>query len=217
MTMLGFTVREVTPEPYSVTPQLSARVAVTESTEAVVHAIALRCQVRIEPQRRPYTDDEAAGLLDLFGPRTRWAQTLRPYLWLQSATLVPGFTGAREVDLPLPCTYDFQVAGSKYLHALADGVVPLAFLFSGTVITRGTTGFAVEHVPWDCDAAFAMPVAVWQQVMDQHFPGTAWMRLGRDAFTALERYRGERGLLSADEAINELLTSARVSDAAAAP
>lgn len=208
MSTLGFTVREVTLEPYSVTPQLSAHVVVTESTEAVVHAIALRCQVRIEPQRRPYTDGEAAGLLDLFGPRTRWAQTLRPYLWLQTATLVPGFSGSREVDLPLPCTYDFEVAGSKYLHALTDGVVPLAFLFSGTVITRGTTGFAVEHVPWDCDAAFAMPVAVWQQVMDQHFPGTAWTRLGRDAFTALERYRSERGRLSADEAISELLAGA---------
>ena len=37
---------------------------------------------------------------------------------MQCNTTVQGFTGSTEVDLALPCTYDFEVVGSRYLHAL---------------------------------------------------------------------------------------------------
>ncbi|WP_231972876.1 MULTISPECIES: DUF6084 family protein, partial [unclassified Mycobacterium] len=67
---IDFTVLDVAPEPYTVSPVLTARIAVTTGDDPV-HAIALRCQVRIEPLRRSYSDDEAAGLTDLFGPRER--------------------------------------------------------------------------------------------------------------------------------------------------
>ena len=60
---------DIRPEPYAVTPILSARVGIASVGDEPVHAIALRAQVRIEPGRRGYTDDESAGLLDLFGPR----------------------------------------------------------------------------------------------------------------------------------------------------
>ena len=73
MTEVTFAVLEVSPEPYAVTPVLTARVGIAADGDDPVHAIALRCQVRIEPLRRGYTDEEAAGLLDLFGPRERWA------------------------------------------------------------------------------------------------------------------------------------------------
>lgn len=62
---------------YSATPTLSFTVSITESTGVRVHAIALRCQIRIEPQRRRYSADEARRLNDLFGDTSRWAQTLR--------------------------------------------------------------------------------------------------------------------------------------------
>jgi Family of unknown function (DUF6084) len=103
VTEVGFAVRDVYPEPYAVTPVLTARIGV--SADAPVHAIALRCQVRIEPLRRGYTDEEAAGLLDLFGPRERWSTTQRTFLWQHSSTMVQGFVGAAQVDLPLECTY----------------------------------------------------------------------------------------------------------------
>ena len=44
--------------------------------------------------------------------------------------------------------------------------------------------------------------------MDQHFPGTAWLRLGRDAFDALYRYRAENAMVSWDEAVTRLLKEA---------
>ncbi|MFE4462864.1 DUF6084 family protein, partial [Nocardia tengchongensis] len=135
---ITFAVLGIRPEPYAVTPTLSARIGIAALSEEPVHAIALRAQVRIDPNRRSYTDEEGAGLTDLFGPRERWADTQRSFLWMHCATMVPGFTsGGTEVDLPMLCTYDLEVAGSKYLHALRDGTVPLSFLFSGTVFIRG--------------------------------------------------------------------------------
>ena len=61
---VNFAVLDVAPEPYAVSPVLTARVSVAADGDDPVHAIALRCQVRIEPLRRSYSDAEAAGLLD---------------------------------------------------------------------------------------------------------------------------------------------------------
>jgi hypothetical protein len=212
MAELTFTVVDIAPEPYAVAPTLLARVRVEETTGEPVHALALRAQVRIQPQRRRYDDTEEQALLDLFGDRTRFAQTLKPFPWLHASTVAQGFTGSTEITLPLPCTYDFEVAGTTYLHALRDGDVPLLFLFSGTVFTRGTTGFSVAQVPWDSEAACRMPVAVWRDLMETTFPGTEWVRMERDTVDALAHYRHVRGLTSWDAAVTALL--AEVSDAA---
>ncbi|MCX2749650.1 DUF6084 family protein [Arthrobacter sp. MI7-26] len=206
MTGLNFTVLDLQPEPYAAAPQLTARLRVTESTGAVVHAIALRCQVRILPQRRGYAPEEEPGLLDLFGERGRWPTTLKSFLWLQCSTLVQGFTGAADVDLALPCTFDFDVAASKYLHALRDGEIPLEFLFSGTVFTKGLTGFGVEQVPWDLEASYRLPVAAWHQLMDLYFPNTGWIRLDREVLAALSQYKSARGLTSWDATVEALLS-----------
>ncbi|MBF6470625.1 MULTISPECIES: DUF6084 family protein [Nocardia] len=202
-----FAVLEMKPEPYAVAPILSARVGIAALAEEPVHAIALRAQVRIEPFRRVYSDEEGAGLADLFGPRERWHETQRSFLWMHCATMVPGFTGGAEVDLPMPCTYDFEVTGSKYLHALREGVVPLLFLFSGTVFIRGSSGFAVQQIPWDREDKFDMPVSVWQDLMAAHFPNSGWVRLHNDTLQALAAYKSGHGLLGFDDAVTRLLTS----------
>jgi hypothetical protein len=209
MAELSFTVVDVVPERYAATPNLLARVRIGETTGERVHALALRAQVRIEPQRRRYDDVEERALLDLFGDRSRFAETLRPFAWLHASTVAQGFVGSTEVDLPLPCTYDFEVAGTTYLHALRDGEVPLLFLFSGTVFTRGTTGFSVTQVPWDREARFRLPVAVWRDLMETYFPGTAWVRMRRDTVEALAYHRHVRGLTSWDDVVTSLLTEAR--------
>ncbi|MER7449969.1 DUF6084 family protein [Nocardia beijingensis] len=202
-----FAVLEIKPEPYAVAPILSARVGIAALAEEPVHAIALRAQVRIEPFRRGYSDEEAAGLVDLFGPRERWHETQRSFLWMHCATMVPSFTGGAQVDLPMPCTYDFEVTGSKYLHALREGVVPLLFLFSGTVFIRGTTGFAIQQIPWDREDKFAMPVSVWQGLMDAYYPNSGWVRLHNDTLRALAGYKSSHGLPGFDDAVSRLLTS----------
>ena len=206
MAELSFTVVDVVPEPYAAAPNLLARIRVAENTGERVHALALRAQIRIEPQRRRYDDTEERALLDLFGDRSRFAETLRPFAWLHASTVAQGFTESTEIELPLPCTYDFEVSGTTYLHALRDGEIPLLFLFSGTVFTRGTSGFSVAQVPWDLEARYRLPVAVWRDLMETWFPGTEWVRMRRETVEALAHYRHVRGLTSWDDAVTMLLT-----------
>lgn len=205
MSELSFSVLDVFAEPYAVAPQLTARLRIEESTGATIHAMALRAQVRIQPQRRAYTVEEERGLLDLFGPRERWYDTLKPFMWMQASAMVQGFTGVTEVDLALPCTYDFDVTASKFLHALRDGTVNVILLFSGTVFTRGQRGFGVEQVPWDCEAHYEMPIAVWRNLIEYNFPNTGWLRLDRDVIEALSAYKGEHGLTTWEETLRALL------------
>ncbi|OBJ20416.1 DUF6084 family protein [Mycobacterium colombiense] len=202
---VSFEVLDVTAEPYSVSPVLTARVGVTAGGDDPVHAIALRCQVRIEPLRRAYSDDEAAGLMDLFGPRERWASTQRTFLWQHCTAMVPGFTGHTTAALPLDCTYDFEVAAAKYLHALRDGAVPLQFLFSGTIFVNSERGFSVQQVSWDCEDNYAMPVTVWRDLIAQHYPNSGWIRLSHETITELAGYKSAHGMLDFDHAVTSLL------------
>ncbi|HEY7273179.1 MAG TPA: DUF6084 family protein [Actinoplanes sp.] len=202
-----FTVLDVAAEPYAVAPQLTARLRVEETTGQRIHAIALRCQVRIEPQARRYDDGEQDRLLGLFGERARWGDTLKPFLWMQCNTTVQGFLGRTEADLALPCTYDLDVIGARYLHALEAGDVPLTLLFSGTVFLRGETGFGVEQIPWTCEARHRLPVAVWRQMIESYYPNTGWVRVGTDVLSALADYRSRYGLISWDETMTRLLAA----------
>lgn len=208
MSSLSFSVLGARAEPYSAVPTLVFRLGIGETTGERIHAIALRCQIQIEPSRRSYAESEEGRLLELFGEPERWGQTLKTILWTHATLMVPGFTGNLEVDLPVVCTYDFEVTASKYFHGLDTGEVPLLLLFSGTVFVRGQTGFSIEPVPWEKEAAFRLPVAVWREVMDRYFPDSSWLRLRRDTFDALHRFRGRRALPSWEDAIETLLREA---------
>jgi hypothetical protein len=207
MTDLRFEVLDITAEPYAAEPQLRVRLGLSEWTESRIHAIALRCQVRIEPQRRRYDESDESGLRALFGDRDRWMDTLKPFLWMQSSAMVQGFTGITEVDLALPSTYDFEVTGSRYLHAVGEGTIPLALLFSGTVFTKGANGFGVEQVPWDCEADYQLPVSVWQQMIASYYPNTGWIRLDHDVVDALADFRSRHGLTTWEETMQALLAA----------
>ena len=215
MSDLTFRVLDITPDRYAMTPVLNARVRIEESTGVTVHAMALRCQVRIDPQRRTYDDDEGDGLSDLFGPRERWSTTLKPFLWMHTTAMVSGFTGATEVDVALPCTYDFEVAAAKYLHAVRRGHIPLSLMWSGTVFTRGATDFQVGQIPWSCDADYRMPAATWREAMDAFFPASAWIRVPATTLDALQRWKSDRGLPTWEEAFSVLLDPDRPGPGAA--
>ncbi len=203
-----FGVLDVTPERYAVSPMLEAQISVSSTGDEPIHAIALRCQIRIQPLRRGYTDDEAAGLLDIFGPRERWPATQQAFPWLHATSMVPGFTGATTATLPLQCTYDLEVAASRYFHALRAGTIPLQFLFSGTIFGTGPLGLQVQHVSWDCEDSYEMPVSVWRALIGQHYPDTGWLRLRHDNLAALSEFKSRHGLLDLDDAISTLMAGA---------
>ena len=207
MTEFSFSCTGVRADRYAAGPTLVFRLRVTATGDTPVHALALRCQIRIEPARRGYASAEADGLADLFGERSRWGSTLQPVQFAQVPLMVSGFTGETEADLVVPCTYDMDIAATRYLDALADGEVPLLMLFSGTAFT-GAGGFHVEPVPWDREAVFRMPVAAWREMVEQHFPGCGWIRLPRDTMDALLTYRSRHALPSWEATLKALLADA---------
>jgi hypothetical protein len=208
MPAFTFECTDAHPDTSAAAPTISLRLHITETTGETVHALALRTQIRIEPLRRRYEDTEADAMRDLFGERARWGTTLKPLQFGFVNQMVPTFTGEATVEVAMPCSYDFDVAANKYLYALADGEIPLLLLFSGTVFTAAGNGFSVSLVPWDREARYRLPVSVWKQTMELHFPGTAWLRLGRASFDALHRYRTQQQLTSWDDAIDRLLKEA---------
>jgi hypothetical protein len=208
MADLTFGCTQVRAERYAATPTLTFSLAITESTGVRVHAIALRCQIRIEPHRRSYSADEARRLNDLFGDTSRWAETVKPIQLATVPTMVPGFTSVTETDLQVPCTYDLEVASARYLQGLDDGTVPLLLLFSGTVFIAQGDGFSVELIPWSCEASYRMPVSVWQAVTDEHFPGSAWLRCTRETLDALAQFKASRALPTWDATLAALLAAA---------
>lgn len=209
MSALAFAVTGAAALPYAASPMLALRLRVTESTGLRVDMIALRVQIQIEPQKRRYEPSESARLGDLFGTVERYGDTLKPLLWTHVSTTILAFNGETDVDLVVPCSYDFEVAAHKYLTALAGGDIPLVLYFSGTVFVAGEHGVAAEFVSWTAEAKFRLPVAVWRETMDAHFPNTAWVRMSSDVFAELDRFRIARGLRSWDAAIGALCGEAR--------
>ncbi|MNC91466.1 hypothetical protein D3C83_77360 [compost metagenome] len=66
-------------------------------------------------------------------------------------------------------------------------------------------GFSVEQVPWHKESAFRLPVDSWREMMDSHYPNSAWVRVQRDTMDALTRFRSQRGLPTWDDTFNALL------------
>lgn len=196
------------PQRHAAGPTLEFRLRLQELSGTRVHAIALRCQIRIEPQRRRYDGEDAELLAPLFGTPDRWGDTMKPFQLATASTVVGSFTSAVEVSLPVPFSYDLDVTAGQYFHALRDGVVPLELLFSGTVFGVGESGFLVEQVPWHHAAPYRMPVAVWRDMMDRYFPGDAILRLHRSTVDDLQRYRVGHALPTWDATVESLLQHA---------
>lgn len=204
---LRFQIEGAEAERFAAAPLLTFKLRVsTAQPDESVHAVALRCQIRIEPARRRYAEAEHVPLADLFGEPARWSQTLRSMLWTHTSVMVPSFTGSRQVDLPVPCTYDLNVAAAKYFYALQDGDIPLCLLFSGTVFYPGADGaMQVTQISWEKDTDYRLPVRVWRDMMDRYYPNSAWLSLRRDIFDRLYHYKIRQGLPTWEETIEKLL------------
>ena len=193
--------------PYSAAPMLAFKLRVANaSPEELIHSVALRCQVMIDVTRRRYSPEEQKKLVELFGEPQRWSQTLRTMLWTHASVVMPTFTGSALVDLPVPCTFDFNVAGTKYFAGLEDGEIPLEFLFSGTVFYESDEGaMQVTQISWEKEAKFRLPVLVWREMMNIYYPNTAWLCLRKDVFDRLYQHKVRRGLTTWEQAVESIL------------
>ncbi|HEX5733018.1 MAG TPA: DUF6084 family protein [Blastocatellia bacterium] len=204
---LSFEVEKAEAVPFAAAPLLAFKLRVSNSdAEEPIHTIALRCQIMIDPARRGYRGEDQGRLRDLFGEPERWGQTLRPMLWTHTSVVVPSFTGGTTVELPVPCTFDFNVAATKYFAGLADGEVPLNLQFSGTVFYVAESGaLQVAQIPWEKEARYRLPVEVWNQMMEIYYPNSAWLCLRRDVFDRLYRYKVRHGIPTWEQALERVL------------
>jgi hypothetical protein len=205
--LLNFKIEGAEPVLYAAAPALALKLRIScEDPEERIHTITLCCQIQIEAARRKYRPDEQKRLLDLFGQPDRWDKTLRSMLWNNVQIVVPPFKGATLVDLPVACTFDFNVAAAKYFAGLESGEVPLCLLFSGSIFYEGDEGqLQVTQIPWDREGKYRLPVSVWQQMMDIYYPNSAWLSLRRDVFDRLYMYKVENGIPTWEQTVDRLL------------
>jgi hypothetical protein len=212
MAELVFDCIGVEPDRYAVVPAMNLKLRISETSGQRVETIALRCQIRIEPARRRYNPAEEQRLNDLFGDTHRWADTLKPFQFTTITAMVPGFTGSTEIDLPVPFSYDLELASARYFSSLEDGEIPLLLLFSGTVFALADGRIQVQLVPWSKEAPCRVPVATWREAIDAHFPNAAWIKMSTQTLDELQAFKNRRALPTWDATLQALL--AEVSDPA---
>jgi hypothetical protein len=196
--------------PFAAVPLLEFKLEVTVPDRSVqIHSGILRCQIQIETTRRHYDPEEQARLLDLFGEAERWSTTLKPMLWTHATVTLPHFADRVVVDVPVPCSFDFAVAATKYFDGLLSGEVPLNFLFSGTVFYESGEGVQVAPIPWEKEARYRLPSAVWRSLRDHYYPNGAWLRLRRDAFERLAEYKRQHAIPTWEEVVDRILPESK--------
>jgi hypothetical protein len=202
---LRFEVETVQATPNAAAPLLTFKVRATDAEKMPIHSIALRVQVQIEPTRRRYTADEQEHLKELFGEPERWSKSLHSLLWTNATVNVPSFDGSLVFDVGVPCTFDFNVAVTKYIYGLDAGEIHTTLLFSGTVFHAGRMGLQVAQIPWDRDASYRLPVQVWKEMMDLYYPHTAWLCLQRDVFEKLQKFKAQHGIPTWEQALERMI------------
>jgi hypothetical protein len=206
---LRFVIASAEPVQNAAAPLLAFKLQLTNvPAEEIIHTVALRVQIQLEVTRRKYDSGEQARLQDLFGEPDRWGQTLRNMLWTHTSMVVPRFTGSTMADLQVPCTFDFNVAATKYFHGVTGGDLPLCFQFSGTVFYQGNDQtLQVAPISWDKESKYRLPVKVWKNLIDVYYPNSAWLALQRDTFEKLYQFKIREGIPTWEEAIERALNA----------
>ena len=206
---LQLTIEGASVVQHAAAPLLAFKVRVVNNpSDEIIHSIVMRAQILIEATRRKYDANEQERLQDLFGEPDRWGQTLRNMLWTHAGVVVPRFNGSILAELPVPCTFDFNVAATKYFHGLTNGDLPLCFQFSGTVFYQGKDeALQIAPISWDKEARYRLPVNVWKDLMEVYYPNSAWLALRKDTFEKLYQYKVREGIPTWEEALERALNA----------
>jgi hypothetical protein len=194
-----------------VTPTLAFTIRIAELTGANVHAIALRCQIRIEPRRRRYTDTETDRLVDLFGEASRWTETLQP---MQLATVSAWCPGS-----PARPARSF---GAVQLRPgdRVDAVLPRARGRNGGAAVAGSAAQCSSRTAADtrsssCRGRRSRGTAcrwlLWRDMVERDFPNSGWLRCSRETLEALAATAPGTRCPTWEHTIRSLLSNRRLS------
>ncbi len=214
----AFTVLGAEPVPRSSAPTLRFRLGVEDDSGVPVQFIVLSVLVTIEPGRRDYAPADRERLVELFGEPERWGSTTGSFRWTQVSTVVGPFERSGLIDVDVECTYDHEVAVTKYFGGIGNGAYPLQMHFNGTVYYLGEQGsLQVMPLAWDRSARFDLPVATWRRMIDGHYPGGAWLRVEEETLHELSRLKAATGAPTTDAAIRALIAQSRTGTQGAGP
>lgn len=211
---LDFEVTGVKAASRGLVPLIQFEVSLKKSPADRIHSVMLHSQIQIQSPLRSYNVREKEKLVELFGIPDCWGRTLRNCLWTTAATTFNGLANETKALLSVQCTYDLTIAATKYLHSLEGGDVPLLFLFSGPIFYEDERGqLKVQPISWDAESTYKMPVSIWKQIMEQHYPDSGWFYLRRDVFDRLLALKQRQGDSSWDQTMERLLSIADEPDA----
>lgn len=203
---LKFSVAEVVPDSVAAAPTLQLRLRIERAGGGQVRSMLLTTAVNIAPARRGYDETTQRRLAPLFGAPQRWDTTLRGLNWQRPTVVVPAFGDDTIVSLGLPCSTDFELATSKYLHAVREGDIVLELQFSGTVFYQAENGqLRTAQLDWNLETETTFPVSSWHDLIERYYGDSRWIRIGTSTFDQLEAYRARHVLSSWDQAVAGLL------------
>jgi hypothetical protein len=206
---LAFAVTAAEGERFAALPTLRFRLEITRTGGGPVSFVALTTAIRIDVARRRYQPQCHRALTELFGAPRQWGSTMHPLAWTRTTLHVPAFDQRTTTELLVECSYETELAVTKYLRAVRDGDVPLDFLFSGTVFHQAPGGgLRASRISWSGDASYPLPAALWHSLTDRYHCGGTWLRLSRETHDRLDEYRARHVLGSPDDAVRSLLDRA---------
>jgi hypothetical protein len=65
----------------------------------------------------------------------------------------------------------------------------------------------VAPISWNKESKYRLPVKVWKDLMDAHYPNSAWLSLHRDTFEKLSQFKRREGIPTWDEALDRALAA----------
>ncbi len=197
-------------------PTLRFDARVSDTSGRRVYFIALAILLTVEPGMRRYDDSSRARLVELFGEPERWGSTTGSFRWAQVDVVVPAFTGAGDFHFDVPCSYDHEIAATKYFGGVREGTYPLQMHFNGTVYYdaagpgEASTDGLLQMLPlaWDRSARWELPVQTWREMIAAHYPEGGWLRLQEETLSRLGRHKAASGAPTLDAAVSGLLDKA---------
>jgi len=215
---LNFQISDASVVRHAAVPTLGLQLSISQSEPRVpIESVLLECQVRIEPTRRKYSPAEQSRLSDLFGEPARWGETLRSLLWTHVRAHLPPLVEGTTLELPIPCSFDFNVGATKYFSALESGELPLLILFSGTIFYTADEAVQISRISWEKECRYRLPVSVWREMMDLYYPNQAWLTLRRDIFDRLLDYKQRQSLPTFEQALDKLLAEVQAVETVETP
>lgn len=198
---LSFAVERVSPVAHAAAPMLTFHVRIVNAGIERINAIVLDSRIQVEAPRRPPSAQVNDRLEELFGEPSHWADSVQTMPWARATAVVAPFAGSTRCDIDVPCSFDFNVAATKYFYGLNASSVPLRIDFTGTIFSDGK----VIQIARGKQARFSMPACAWTDLMDAYYPQSVWLRLPRDVFHRMNQYKIDHKIPTWEDVLERLL------------